>query len=66
MNISPAAKHNLTNVAIILLPTLLAYVVYYLGGGNFTRDESLGGATFLGIWFSAFSLIPVSSLRGWK
>ena len=67
MNISPAAKHNLMNVVIILLPTILIYVVYYLGGGDFSRGQPLAAATSLGFTLSFFAFIGVNIERGgWK
>ena len=63
----PSAKHNLINVAIIILPTILAYVVYFLGGGNFERNVSLGFTTIIGFFFSLFAVIYVGIERGgWK
>lgn len=67
MNISPKAKHNLINVSIIILPTVLAYVVYYLGGGNFERDMDLGFTTLGGFMFSFVAAAFVAANRGsWK
>lgn len=67
MNISPAAKHNLMNVVIILLPTILIYVVYYLGGGDFSRGQQLAATTALGFILSFFAFIGVHIERGgWK
>ncbi len=67
MNISPAAKHNLMNVVIITLPTLLAYAVYYLSGNNFERDRYLGFTTLVGFMFSFIAAVYVASDRnGWK
>lgn len=62
-----AVKHNLMNIVIIFLPTLLAYVVYYLGGGNFERNSSLGFTTFMGFVFSFLTAAYVVIDRdGWK
>ena len=67
MNISPAAKHNLINVAIIFIPTILTYIVYYSGGGDFSRDPLLAVTTALGFGLSFFAFIGVNIERGgWK
>ena len=67
MNITPEAKHNLINVGIIILPTILTYIIYFLGGGDFSRDERLGLATALGFFLSFFAAFYVSMNRGgWK
>lgn len=67
MNISPTAKHNLINVAIIFTPTILVYIVYYLSGGDFSRGQPLAVATSLGFTLSFFAFIGVNIERGgWK
>ena len=67
MNISPAARHNLINVAIIFMPTILVYIVYYLGGGDFSRGQPLAAATSLGFTLSFFAFVGVNIERGgWK
>ena len=67
MSITPEAKHNLINVGIIILPIILTYIVYFLGGGDFSRDKGLGLATAMGFFFSFFAAFYVSINRGgWK
>ena len=67
MSISPTAKHNLINAAIIFTPTILAYVVYYLGDGDFSRSQQLALTTGIGFLLSFFALIGVNIERGgWK
>lgn len=67
MNITPAAKHNLINVGIIILPTILTYIIYFLGGGDFSRDKGLGITTAFGFFFSFFAAAYVGINRGgWK
>ena len=64
---TPTTRHNLINAAIILLPTILAYVVYYLSGGNFERNHDLGFATLAGFMLSLFAVGYVYINRsGWK
>ena len=64
---TPTNKHNLMTVVIIFLPTLLAYIVYYLGGGNFERNLVLGFITFTGFVFSSIAAAYViSDRKGWK
>lgn len=67
MNITPEAKHNLINVGIIILPTILTYIVYFLGGGDFSRDVRLGLTTAFGLFLSLFAAGFVYIERGgWK
>ena len=67
MNISPAAKHNVINLVIIILPVILVYIVYFLGGGNFSRGEPFGATTAFGFILSLFAAGVVSIERGgWK
>ena len=64
---TPTTRHNLINAAIILLPTILAYAVYYLGGGNFERSVELGFVTLAGFVFSFIAAAYVTADgRGWK
>ena len=64
---TPTTRHNLINAAIILLPTILVYVVYFLSGGNFERNHDLGFATFVGFLLSSFAVSYVDINRGgWK
>ena len=67
MNITPEAKHNLINVGIIILPTILTYIIYFLGGGDFSRDERLGLTTAFGFFLSFCAAAFVTIFRGgWK
>lgn len=67
MNITPEVKHNLINVGIIILPTILIYIVYFLSGGDFSRGERLGVTTALGFVLSFFATLYVGIERnGWK
>ena len=67
MNITPEAKHNLINVGIIILPTILTYIIYFLGGGDFSRDERLALTTAFGFLLSFFATFYISINRGgWK
>ena len=67
MNITPEAKHNLINVSIITLPTILVYIIYFLSGGDFSRVERLGLTTAFGFVLSFFAAAHVSIDRGgWK
>ena len=64
---TPTTRHNLINAAIILLPTILAYVVYFLSGGDFSRGQQLATTTALGFILSFFAFIGVHIERGgWK
>lgn len=67
MNISPQTKHNLINVGIIILPIILTYIVYFLSGGDFSRDVRLGLTTAFGFFLSFFATAFVGIERGgWK
>ena len=67
MNITPETKHNLINAGIIILPTILTYIVYFLSGGDFSRDVPLGLATAFGFFLSFCAAALVSLNRsGWK
>lgn len=63
---NPTIKHNLLNVVLILLPTLLIYVIYYSGGGTFERNPVLGFTTFTGFILSLVVTAAVTECRGWK
>ena len=64
---TPTTRHNLINAAIILLPTILAYVVYYLSGGNFERNHYLGFTTLAGFVSSFIAAAYVTADgSGWK
>lgn len=62
----PEHKHNLINITLIMLPTILAFTVYFLSGGNFTRDIHLGFAAIMGFSFSSIAATFISFSRGWK
>ena len=63
---NPTTKHNLLNVVLIFLPTLLMYVIYYSGGGTFERSPALGFTTGVGFMFSLISAAVITEYRGWK
>ena len=63
---NPTIKHNLLNVVLIFLPTLLVYVIYYSGGGTFERNPVLGFTTCTGFMFSLITAAVLTEYRGWK
>ena len=63
---NPTIKHNLLNVVLIFLPTLLVYVIYYSGGGTFERNPALWFTTSTGFMFSLIAAAALTKYRGWK
>ena len=61
----PEHKHNLINIALITLPTIVA-LLYFLSGGNFTRGAGLGFTAVMGFVFSGVAALHISTNRDWK
>ena len=59
-------KHNLINIALITLPTIAAFTIYFLSGGNFTRSAGLGVTAAMGFAFSGVAALYISTFRDWK
>ena len=59
-------KHNLINIALITLPTIAAFTIYFLSGGNFTRGAGLGFTAVMGFVFSGVAALHISTNRDWK
>lgn len=62
----PEHKHNLINLLLISLPTVGVSIVYFLSGGDFTRNDVLGFTTAAGFIFSSIAAFAVTSSRNWK